>query len=51
MTALAMMGLLPHRARASGRIALDGENLLALSENQLCALRGNEIAMIFLRSR
>ena len=47
MTALAAMGLLPHRARASGQILLEGENLLALSEPALCARRGNDIAMIF----
>ncbi len=47
MTALAAMGLLPERARASGAIRLDGENLLALSEAELCRLRGRRMAMIF----
>ncbi len=47
MTALAVMGLLPQGARATGRIWLDGQDLLALSERQMCALRGNQIGMIF----
>ena len=47
MTALALMGLLPENGRASGRIAFAGEDLLALSEEALCRVRGNRIAMIF----
>jgi peptide/nickel transport system ATP-binding protein len=47
MTALALMGLLPHGAVATGAARLDGTDLLALSESALCALRGNEIGMIF----
>ncbi|HJS30632.1 MAG TPA: ABC transporter ATP-binding protein [Alphaproteobacteria bacterium] len=47
MTALAIMGLLPRGATASGRIVLDGEDLLAAGEARLCALRGDRIAMIF----
>ncbi|MEM9319330.1 MAG: dipeptide ABC transporter ATP-binding protein [Pseudomonadota bacterium] len=47
MTALAIMGLLPTGAQTSGKIKLEGENLLAAPEPRLCALRGNEIAMIF----
>ncbi|MBK5933539.1 peptide/nickel transport system ATP-binding protein [Rhodovulum imhoffii] len=47
LTALAMMGLLPHGARAHGQIVLDGENLLALPERELCHRRGRDIAMIF----
>ncbi|MFY3095484.1 ABC transporter ATP-binding protein [Achromobacter xylosoxidans] len=46
-TALALLGLLPRRARASGRILFEGRDLLALSERQRCALRGDRIAMIF----
>ena len=47
MTALALMGLLPEGAMAAGRIALDGEDLLALDEAAWCRLRGRRIAMVF----
>lgn len=47
MTALAVMGLLPHRAQARGKVLLSGDDLLRQDERQLCALRGNEVAMIF----
>ncbi|MCZ8391455.1 ABC transporter ATP-binding protein [Achromobacter xylosoxidans] len=46
-TALALLGLLPRHARASGRILFEGRDLLALTERQRCALRGDRIAMIF----
>jgi peptide/nickel transport system ATP-binding protein len=47
MTALALLGLLPDGARAMGRIAHDGRDLLGMSEAELCRLRGNRISMIF----
>lgn len=47
MTALAMIGLLPRRAVATGQVLLDGQNLLALPEPQMNAIRGRRIAMIF----
>jgi peptide/nickel transport system ATP-binding protein len=47
MTALALMGLLPEGARASGAVRLDGCDLLGLAEAELCRLRGDRIAMIF----
>lgn len=47
MTALALMGLLPETAQVSGRILLEGDNLLALDETALCAVRGNRIGMVF----
>ncbi|MDD8021860.1 MAG: dipeptide ABC transporter ATP-binding protein [Paracoccaceae bacterium] len=47
MTALAVMGLLPQGARTLGRIWLEGQDVLALTERQMCALRGNQIGMIF----
>src|SRR5260221_10622777 len=47
MTALALMGLLPEAARATGSIRLDGRELLALPEAELCRLRGDRIAMVF----
>ena len=47
MTALAMMQLLPEGSEARGRIFVDGDDVLSLSETEICALRGNEIGMIF----
>ncbi|CUA90332.1 ABC transporter ATP-binding protein [Comamonas thiooxydans] len=47
LTALALMGLLPEHAQVDGSIQLDGQELLCLSERQLCALRGNRMAMVF----
>ena len=47
MTALAVMGLLPEAARASGRIVFEGRDLLATPEAELCRLRGGRIAMVF----
>lgn len=47
MTALALMGLLPAAARASGRILFEGRDLLALPEAELVRLRGARVAMVF----
>src|SRR3954470_21049612 len=48
MTALAIMQLLPEDFRVtSGRIMLDGQDVLASSPKQLRALRGNKMSMIF----
>lgn len=47
MTALAVMQLLPGGCQASGEIRLDGQDLLARSETEMCALRGKEIGMVF----
>ncbi|MFS4549065.1 ABC transporter ATP-binding protein [Comamonas resistens] len=47
LTALSLMGLLPEHAQVSGSIRLDGKELLDLNERQLCALRGNRLAMVF----
>ncbi len=49
MTALALMRLLPSPpARiVSGRIMFDGEDVVALDEQRLRALRGNAMAMIY----
>lgn len=47
LTALALMGLLPPRARIGGSIRLDGEELVGLAEARLCQLRGDRIAMVF----
>ncbi len=47
LTALALMGLLPERARVSGSITLQGQELVGLPEPQMCQLRGARMAMIF----
>jgi oligopeptide/dipeptide ABC transporter ATP-binding protein len=47
MTSLAIMGLLPRAARVdSGRILLDGDDLLQMDQGQLRKLRGSRIGMI-----
>ncbi|TIP84624.1 MAG: ABC transporter ATP-binding protein [Mesorhizobium sp.] len=47
ITALTVMRLLPWAARASGRVVFDGIDILAASEDQMCALRGDDIGMVF----
>ncbi|QDL90910.1 ABC transporter ATP-binding protein [Paroceanicella profunda] len=47
MTALALMDLLPPRARRSGSLRLEGTELNALTERQMCGVRGRDIAMVF----
>ena len=48
LTALALMGLLPRRARRSAsRLALDGIDLMSASESSMADLRGNRMGMIF----
>ncbi|MFC3323801.1 ABC transporter ATP-binding protein [Mesorhizobium cantuariense] len=47
MTALTVMQLLPHAARAIGRVTFDGIDILAATEDQMCALRGDDIGMVF----
>jgi peptide/nickel transport system ATP-binding protein len=48
MTALALMRLLPDNGFvADGEVTLEGENLLALPESQMRAVRGGRIGMIF----
>jgi len=48
LTALAAMRLLPRAATlAGGEVLLDGENLVALPEQRMRALRGRRITMIF----
>lgn len=46
VTALSTMRLLPS-ARMSGKILLDGRDLLALSEKEMRSVRGGSIGMIF----
>ena len=47
MTANAIMQLLPNGSIPSGEIGFDGQDLLALSDQEMTGIRGNEIGMIF----
>jgi peptide/nickel transport system ATP-binding protein len=47
MTALTVMRLLPHLSRMSGRVTFDGIDILSATEDQMCALRGDDIGMVF----
>lgn len=47
LLSLAIIGLLPPVAKATGRILLDGQDLLGLDDDALCQIRGNRIGMIF----
>ncbi|MFD3451856.1 ABC transporter ATP-binding protein [Streptomyces sp. NPDC058691] len=48
VTSLALLGLHKNsRAKVSGEVWLDGEELVALPESQMRALRGDKVSMIF----
>lgn len=47
VSTLAMMGLLPPQAQASGHVELDGQELLGLDDKAMRHIRGRRIAMIF----
>src|SRR5260221_8785146 len=47
MTALALMGLLPEGARASGSVRFEDRELLTLPDAEMCRLRGHRLAMVF----
>jgi oligopeptide/dipeptide ABC transporter ATP-binding protein len=48
MTALSVLRLVPHPGRiVGGEIWLDGENLMAFSESEMRAVRGDRVSMIF----
>jgi len=47
LTAMALMGLLPHSARVTGQIVLDGQPLVGQHDRVLQNIRGNRIGMIF----
>ncbi|RLP73325.1 ABC transporter ATP-binding protein [Mycetocola tolaasinivorans] len=51
LTALAILGLLPEGAHASGSIRLDGEELLGRSDRELARIRGARVAMVFQEPR
>jgi peptide/nickel transport system ATP-binding protein len=47
LTTLAVLGLLPDGARASGSIRLDGRELLGAPERELAGLRGRVVGTVF----
>jgi oligopeptide transport system ATP-binding protein len=47
MTALALLGLVPHGARVGGSARYDGTELVGLDDAALRRLRGREVAMVF----
>lgn len=47
MTALASMQLLPKGTKTRGRVMFRGQDLTQQDETTLCALRGNDIGMVF----
>ena len=47
VSSLAIMGLLPERARVSGSIRLRDRELIGLSDKEFSAIRGSRIAMVF----
>ncbi len=51
LTALAILGLLPEAATASGSIRWDGRELIGLPDRELAKLRGDEIGIVFQEPR
>jgi oligopeptide/dipeptide ABC transporter ATP-binding protein len=47
MTALAILQLLPRRARVTGSIKLEGRELLELPESEMQHVRGAQVGMVF----
>ena len=47
VSSLAVMGLLPRRARITGSVRFEGEELLGVGDKDLSKIRGGRIAMIF----
>ena len=47
LTALSIMGILPHHAFSEGEIIFKGSNLLRLDKESMRRLRGKELSMIF----
>lgn len=47
MSAFAALSLLPNGAATSGRIMLAGQDMLTLSEPDLCRIRGRDVGMVF----
>jgi len=51
LTALALLGLLPDGATATGSIRWDDRELIGLPDRELAALRGDEIGIVFQEPR
>lgn len=51
LTALAVLGLLPDGAVASGSIRWNGKELVGMRDRELAALRGDEIGIVFQEPR
>ena len=51
LTALAILGLLPDGATASGSIRWNGRELIGLPDQELATLRGDEIGIVFQEPR
>jgi len=51
LTALAIMGLLPDTATATGSIRWNGRELIGLPDRELAKLRGDEIGIVFQEPR
>jgi peptide/nickel transport system ATP-binding protein len=47
MTALAIVGLAPDAATITGRVRLDGEEMIGRDDRSAAALRGERVAMVF----
>ncbi len=51
LTALAILGLLPDGATATGSVRWDGRELIGLPDRELATLRGDEIGIVFQEPR
>ncbi|WZH37118.1 MAG: ABC transporter ATP-binding protein [Microbacterium enclense] len=51
LTALAVLGLLPDGARATGSVRWNGREILGLPDRELAALRGDDVGMVFQEPR
>ena len=51
LTALALLGLLPDAATATGSIRWDGREILGLPDRELARLRGDDIGIVFQEPR
>ena len=47
VTARSILGLLPETAQRSGALVISGKNVLSVSAEQLRAMRGSDVAMVF----
>ncbi|WP_209324063.1 dipeptide ABC transporter ATP-binding protein [Brevibacterium renqingii] len=47
VTARSILGLLPETAQRSGAVVISGKNVLGVSAEQLRAMRGSDVAMVF----